>query len=71
MLDALDRILLDAVHRDRLGQCPPLRGSVGATSITWLNCERISPLALMPLGQWTIVPLRVPPQWEATCLVHW
>ena len=23
------------------------------------------------LGQWTIVPLRVPPKWEATCLVHW
>ena len=28
-------------------------------------------LALMPRGQWTIVPLRVPPQCEATCLVHW
>ena len=25
----------------------------------------------MPLGQWTMVPLRVPPQCEATCLVHW
>jgi hypothetical protein len=23
---------------------------VGATSITWWNCERISPLALMPAG---------------------
>ena len=44
---------------------------VGATSMTWLNCERISPLALMPFGQWTMVPLRVPPQCEATCLVHW
>jgi hypothetical protein len=44
---------------------------VGATSITWLNCERTSPLALMPLGQCAIVPLRVPPQCEATCLVHW
>ena len=25
----------------------------------------------IPAGQWTIVPLRVPPQWEAICLVHW
>ena len=24
-----------------------------------------------PLGQWMMVPLRVPPKWEATCLVHW
>ena len=29
------------------------------------------PCALMPFGQWTMVPLRVPPQCEATCLVHW
>ena len=27
-------------------------------------------LGLMPLGQCTIVPLRVPPKCEATCLVH-
>ena len=26
---------------------------------------------LKPFGQCTIVPLRVPPQCEATCLVHW
>jgi hypothetical protein len=45
--------------------------TVAATSITWWNCERTSPLAWMPAGQWTIVPLRVPPQCEATCLVHW
>ena len=44
---------------------------VGATSMTWWNWWRTSPLALMPAGQWTIVPLRVPPQCEATCLVHW
>ena len=36
-----------------------------------VELERTSPLALMPFGQWTIVPLRVPPQCEATCLVHW
>jgi hypothetical protein len=34
---------------------------VGATSMTWWNCHRISPFALIPFGQWTIVPLRVPP----------
>ena len=50
---------------------PATSRTVGATSMTWENCERISPLALMPFGQWTTVPLRVPPQWEATCLVHW
>ena len=61
--------------------CTPLTNSgsgipaasriVGATSMTWVNCERTSPLAVMPAGQCTIVPLRVPPQCEATCLVHW
>ena len=50
---------------------PPLQGCVGATSMTWWNWGRISPLAVIPFGQWTMVPLRVPPQWEATCLVHW
>ena len=39
--------------------------------MTWWNCARTSPLAAKPLGQCTMVPLRVPPQWEATCLVHW
>ena len=42
----------------------------GVTSITWENWLRSPPFSWMPLGQWTIVPLRVPPQWEATCLVH-
>ena len=45
--------------------------TVGATSMTWPNWVRSSPLALIPDGQCTITPLRVPPQWEATCLVHW
>jgi hypothetical protein len=40
-------------------------------SMTWQNWLRSSPLPSIPLGQWTMVPLRVPPQWEATCLVHW
>ena len=50
---------------------PAASRTVGATSITWVNCDRVSPLASKPLGQCTIVPLRVPPQCEATCLVHW
>ena len=44
---------------------------VGAMSMTWANCDRTPPFSRMPVGQWTIVPLRVPPQCEATCLVHW
>ena len=44
---------------------------VGATSMTWVNCERSPPFSSIPFGQWTIVPLRVPPQCDATCLVHW
>ena len=39
--------------------------------MTWWNWLRISPLALMPLGQCMTMPLRVPPKWQATCLVHW
>ena len=50
---------------------PATSRTVGATSITWANWVRISPCASMPCGQWTIVPLRVPPQCEATCFVHW
>ena len=44
---------------------------VGATSMTWENCERSPPFSSIPLGQCTIVPLRVPPQCDATCFVHW
>ena len=50
---------------------PAAASTVGATSMTWVNWERTSPRAAIPFGQWTIVPLRVPPQCEATCLVHW
>ena len=39
-------------------------------SITWPNCVRMPPPCLMPCGQWTTMPLRVPPKSEATCLVH-
>ena len=44
---------------------------VGATSITWVNCDRSPPRSSIPSGQCTMVPLRVPPQCDATCLVHW
>ena len=43
---------------------------VGATSITWQNWDR-TPVPVIPAGQCTMVPFRVPPQCEATCLVHW
>ena len=44
---------------------------VWATSMTWWNWLRIFPLSVKPFGQCTMVPLRVPPQCDATCLVHW
>ncbi len=50
---------------------PAASSTVGATSMTWWNCARTSPFAAKPPGQCTMVPLRVPPQCEATCLVHW
>ena len=50
---------------------PAASSTVGAMSMTWQNCERSSPRAAKPFGQCTIVPLRVPPQCDATCLVHW
>ena len=34
---------------------------VGATSMTWCHCERISFFACKPFGQETTMPLRVPP----------
>ena len=50
---------------------PAASSTVGATSMTWWNWWRSSPFAAKPPGQWRIVPLRVPPQWEAICFVHW
>jgi hypothetical protein len=50
---------------------PAASSTVGATSMTWWNCVRTSPRDRMPFGQWTMVPLRVPPQCDATCFVHW
>ena len=68
--DAFDRALLDAVDEDRLGQARHLQN--GRRDVDhMMELVRISPLALIPFGQCTIVPLRVPPKCEATCLVHW
>ncbi len=44
---------------------------VGATSLTWWNCVRSPPASTTPFGQLRAMALRVPPQSEATCLVHW
>lgn len=44
--------------------------TVGATSMTWWNWVRSSPFALIPFGQWTTRPFRVPPKLEATCFVQ-
>ncbi len=44
---------------------------VGPTSMTWVNCERRSPPALIRFGQATTIGLRVPPRWLAICLPHW
>ncbi len=66
----LDRPLLDAVDDVGLGNADRLQHG-GAMSMTWWNCGRTSPLALIPLGQWTIMPSRVPPKCDATCLHHW
>ena len=50
---------------------PAASRNVGAMSMTWWNWLRTAPASVTVLGQCTIVPLRVPPQCEATCLVHW
>src|SRR5262245_59907712 len=39
--------------------------------MVWMNCSRSPPLSLMRAGHDTIIGLRVPPKWLATCLVHW
>jgi hypothetical protein len=49
---------------------PAASSTVGAMSTTWCHWLRSSPFALMPLGQWITVPLRVPLWLEATCLAH-
>lgn len=40
-------------------------------SMAWWNWARRVPVSLILAGQETNMPLRVPPKWEAICLVHW
>ena len=68
--DAVQRHLRDAVDELRVRQAGGLEHGRGDVDHV-VELVRISPLAAMPLGQCTIVPLRVPPQCEATCLVYW
>src|SRR5262245_30137779 len=50
---------------------PTTSRMVGTTSIAWWNWDRNPPLSVILFGQETIIGLRVPPRWLATCLVHW
>ena len=69
--DALERRLLHAVDECRVRECPPLRGPSARRRSRDRTASGSRPCALMPFGQCTIVPLRVPPKCDATCLVHW
>jgi hypothetical protein len=68
--DAFHGLLGDAVDLGGLGRPGRLQDGRGDVDDV---IELVALLALgrMPRGQWTMAPLRVPPQWEATCLVHW
>ena len=49
---------------------PVTSKSVGTTSFTWWNCQRIPPLSLMRAGHEIATPLRVPPKNDGICFVH-
>ncbi len=40
-------------------------------SMTCRNCVRVSPCLEKRAGHFTIIGLRTPPRWLATCFVHW
>ena len=69
-MDALDRRLGDPVYRGGLRQAGGLQD--GRRDVDHMG-ELLPELAaaVIRAGQCTMVPLRVPPQCEATCLVHW
>ena len=68
--DTFDRRLLHTLDGHRLGQSRGVED--GRRNVDYMvELVRIPPFSLIPFGQCTIVPLRVPPQCEATCLVHW
>ena len=50
---------------------PAASSTVGPTSMTWVNCERIAESAAIRRGQATTIGSRVPPRWLADCLPHW
>ena len=59
------------LHRGRVGQPGGLEHGRGdVDDVVELVCGRCPAFAI-PGGQWTTVALRVPPQCDATCLVHW
>ena len=67
---AFHRRLLHAVDHGRFGQAGGFEDCGGdVDDVGELGAK--ATLLGDPPGQWTIVPLRVPPQCEATCLVHW
>lgn len=43
---------------------------VGATSMTCVNCERVSVLGFIRAGHASTIGLRVPPRCAASCLPH-
>ena len=66
---AVQRHLLDAVDEGRVRQAGGVEDGRGDVDHVAELAADLA-LGLDPGGQWTIVPLRVPPQWEPTCLVH-
>ena len=67
---ALDRMLIDAVDGGRVRKpCGLEHGRGDVDHMVEVRAELAS--GGEPSCQCTIVPLRVPPQCEATCFVHW
>ena len=67
---AVERRLLDAVHERGLREAGDVEhGRRDVDHVVELAADLA--LALMPFGQCTIMPLRVPPKCDATCFVHW
>ena len=67
---SLHRALGDAVDHPRLGKAGGLEDRRSDVDDVAELVAQL-PLAAMPFGQCTTVPLRVPPQCDAICLVHW
>src|SRR5271169_839367 len=48
---------------------PVTSSSVGTTSITWWNCQRVPPLSLIFAGHEIAMPWGVPPKKDEICFV--